>query len=181
VIILKKVLALVLLFFVSAFIASLNCKAQQTSDALNNNTITSDKAIKDGNIVMISYFDKLSNISHNDMEIYNFSRLDEFMENIKKGKKDKIRIVKYESSASGTWVNKLYDLKYDGKKIVDIEYDAYSNPNVFIPSQPLVFNKIIKRDYSDGIWYGICYSEKGKEECASLISFRKSSIVDIKE
>lgn len=177
----KKILAIVLLFLVFAFIPSLNCKARQTLEALNNNTLTSDKAIKSGNIVMISYLDKLSNISRNDMEIYNISRLNEFMENIKKGKKDKIRIVKYANSASGTWVNKLCDLKYDGKKIVDIEYDAYSNPNVFIPSQPLVFSKVIKRDYPDGIWYGICYSEKGKEECASLISFRKSSIVDIKE
>jgi hypothetical protein len=179
VIVLKKALALVLLLFVSALIPVLDCRAQQTIDVLNNNTLSSDKAIKDGNIVMISHLDKLSNVSHNDKEIYNISRLDEFMQKVKEGKKDKIRIVKYGSSTSCTWVNKLYDLKYDGKKIVDIEYDVYSNPNAFIPSQPLTFNKIIKRDYPDAIWYGICYSKINDNKCASLISFYRSSIVNI--
>ena len=56
------------------------------------------------------------------------------------------------------WVNKLYDLKYDGKKIIDIEYDSYSNPNAFIPSQPEILSKIIKRDYHNAI---ANYNKKG--------------------
>ena len=178
----KRALTFLLLLFILVFIPIQSSKAYNAVGTLNNKTLSSDIAIKEGNIVMISYFDSVSSKTQNDNEIYNINRLDDFMKNIDKGKKDEIRIVEYGKNVTGTWVNKIYELKYDGKKIIDIEYDTYSNPNAFIPSQPEIFNKIIKRDYPDGISYRICYdSESKNNDCAKLISFYKSSIIDKKK
>ena len=177
----KRALTFLLLLFILVFIPIQSSKAYNAVGTLNNKTLSSDIAIKEGNIVMISYFDSVSSKTHNDNEIYNVNRLDDFMKNIDKGKKDNIRIVEYGKNATGTWVNKLYDLKYDGKKKIEIEYDSYSNPNAFIPSQPEIFNKIIKRDYPNGIAYRICYLENENNDCGKLISFSKSSIIDKKK
>ena len=177
----KRALTFVLLLFILVFIPIQNSKAYNAAGTLNNITLSSDIAIKEGNIVMISYTDSVSSKTHNNMEIYNINKLDDFIKNTDKGKEDKIRIVEYGKNVTGTWVNKIYDLKYDGKKIIDIEYDTYSNPNVFISRQPEIFNKIIKRDYHDGISYRICYSESENNDCGKLISFYKSSIIDKKK
>ena len=111
-------------YSISVFILTHNVKASKAIGGLNNETLSSDIAIKDGNIVMISYTDSVSSKTHNRMEIYNINRLDDFMENIDKGKKDKILIGEYGKNVTGTWVNKLFDLKYHGKKIIYIEYDS---------------------------------------------------------
>ena len=174
----KRTYLVVILFLILVFVPTQNYNAKNTANVLNNKTLSFDRAIKDGNIIMISYSDTISSKTHNDMEIYNISRLDDFMKNVNKEKRDKIRIVKYVKDISGIWVNKLYDLKYERKKITYIEYDVYSDPNAFIPSQPLICNKIIKQDYSDGVSYRICSPEDINNNCASLISFNKSSIVD---
>lgn len=173
---LKKTLLFQFLIIICIFIPALSCKAYQFDKVLNNKSLNSDIAIKEGNIVMISYTDTVSSKTYNDMEIYNIKRLDDFMKNIDKGKKDDIRIVKYGKNDSGTWVNKLYDLNYDGNKIIYVEYDVYSNPDKFIPCEPAFFKNIIKIDYHDGLSYRICYSEN--KDCAYLISFYKSSIID---
>ncbi|MCE5220613.1 MAG: DUF4362 domain-containing protein [Clostridium sp.] len=109
--------------------------------------------------------------------MYNINNLDDFMENIKNGKKDELRIVKYAYEGGRTWINKLYDLEYNGKKIKYIVYDTYSNPNIFIPSEPSYYDKIIRRDYPNDLWYGICSVSDKEDDCATLISLNKSSIV----
>lgn len=166
-----------LLLLIYIFLPTQNCKANTSIDVLNNKTLSSDIAIKEGNIVMIFYTDTISSKTHNDMEIYNTSRLDDFIENTRKGKKDKIRIVKYAKDKTHMWVNKLDDLKYDGKNILDVAYDTYTNPNTFVPSEPFVFSEIIRKDYEYGLWYGVC----NKDNYASLISFLKDSIMDNKQ
>lgn len=179
----RRAFTFVLLLFILVFIPIQNFKAYDATGALNNKTLTSDIAIKDGDVVMISYTDSVSSKTHSDMEIYNINKLDDFMKNMDKRKKDNIRIVEYGKNVTGTWVNKLFELKYDGKKLIDIEYDTYSNPNAFIPSQPSIYNKIIKRNLPDTISYRICGSENEikSDDCAKLISFYKSSIIDKKE
>lgn len=145
-------------------------------DVLSNKSLNFEKAISNAYIVEID-FDLVSSKTHNNTEIYNINKLDEFMKNVKDKKVDKVRIVEYIHNDSRTWINKLYDLEYNGKKIKYIEYDTYSNPNAFIPSEPFYFDKLIIRDYPDVLWYGICsVSDKG-DDCAPLISFNKSSIV----
>jgi len=85
---LKRALTFVLLLFILAFIPIENPKAYDAVGILNNKTLSSDIAIKESNIVMISYFDSVSSKTHNDNEIYNINRIDDFMKNIDKGKKD---------------------------------------------------------------------------------------------
>ena len=99
------------------------------------------------------------------------------MENVKNKKADKVRIVKYVYNGEQTWVNKLYNLEYTGKKIKYIEYDTYSNLNAFIPYEPYYYDKIIIRDYPNDLWYGICSDSNKEDECTTLISFNKSNIV----
>ena len=131
------------------------------------------------NVPKSNYFlDSVSDKTHNNTEIYNISKLDNFMKNIKKGNKDNVRIVAYARNRTGTWVNKLFDLEYDGNKIVDTGYDTYSNPNAFIPSQKVYSDFMEKRDSTDDLWYGLCTGPTNIKSCYSLISFPKSSIVN---
>lgn len=160
----------------STFIPDLFNK-KNNDNVLNNESLSSEKAISNGDIVEISSFDLVSSKTHNDTEIYNINKLNEFMENIKNGKKDEIRIVKYASEGGRTWVNKLYDLKYNGKKIKYIVYDTYSNPSAFIPSEPYYYDKIIIREYPNDLWYGVCSVSSNEDDYATLISLKKISIV----
>lgn len=177
VVMMKRPLIFVLILLISVFISNQNCETNAIGE-LNNKTLSSDIAIKNGNIVMISYFDSVSNKTHNHTEIYNISKLDNFMENTKRDYKDKARIVEYVRNGTNTWVNKLFDLEYDGNKIVDTGYDTYSNPNAFIPSQKVYSDFMEKRDYTDALWYGLCIGNPNDNSCYSLISFPKSSIVN---
>jgi hypothetical protein len=180
VILLKRTLIFVFVLLILALVPIHNVYSYNAIDALSNKTLNSEIAVKNGNIVMITYTDGVSRKTHNNNEIYNIDRLDDFMKNIDIGKKDKIRIAEYGKNVTGTWANKLFDLKYNGKKIIYIEYDTYSNPNEFLPGKPEIFNRIIKRDYPDGIAYRICNSGNENSNCGKLISFGKSSIVNSK-
>jgi hypothetical protein len=177
VVILKRILIFSLILFFSVSLYNQNCTADAIT-GLNNETLSSDTAIKEGNVVMIPYFDSVSDKNHNNTEIYNIGKLDNFIKNIKKGKKDKVRIVEYARNKTGTWVNKLFDLEYDGNKIADTEYDTYSNPNAFIPSQKVYSDFMEKRDYTDNLWYGLGTGHTNGKSCCPLISFPKSSIVN---
>lgn len=152
----------------------------QNSVVLNNKTLNFEKAIENGYIVEIGSSKPSSDELHFEIkqEIYNIKNLDSFMENTKNKNIDKIRVVKYAREEGNTWVNKLYDLEYDGKKIKETVYDVYSNPNVFIASTPIYFDKIIKRNYPNDLWYGMCKSDDKEENCFTLISLKKSSIVN---
>lgn len=161
----------------STLTATLLDKSNNNTELLNNKSLSFEKAVNNGDIIEISGPNWVSNKTHNNTEIYNINKLDDFMNNIINEKKDKIRIVKYEYEDGRTWVNKLYDLEYNGKEIKLIGYDTYSNPNVFIASEPYYNNKITMRDYEDDIWYGNCLVGDKGGDCATLISFKKSSIV----
>ncbi|MBU3102975.1 DUF4362 domain-containing protein [Clostridium gasigenes] len=161
----------------STIIPNLLDKKNSNTDVLNNKSLSTEKAISSEDIVEISSLDWVSSKTHNNAEIYNINKLDEFMKNVKNRKVDKVRIVKYAYEGERTWVNKLYDLEYNGKKIKYIIYDTYSNPNVFIPSEPSYYDKVIIRDYPNDLWYGICSVSNKGDDCATLISLNKDSIV----
>lgn len=144
----------------------------------NNKSLDFEKAIKQGNVVEISSFNVSSAKTQYHTEIYNIHKLDDLIKNIKDRKPTKVRIVKYAREHGITWVNKLYDLEYTGEKIIDTVYDVYSNPNAFIPSTIYYFDQIIKKDYPNDIWYGTCTKTDKEDECATLISFKKSSVIN---
>lgn len=177
VVILKRILTVSLILFFSVSLYNNNCMANDIAE-LNNKTLSSEKAIKEGYVVEIVYFDSMSDKTHNHSEIYNIGKLDNFMKNIKEGNKDKVRIVEYSRDKTGTWVNKLFDLEYDGNKIADTEYDTYSNLNAFIPSPKIYFDFMEKREYTDNLWYGVGTGHTNSKACCPLFSFRKSSIIN---
>lgn len=147
------------------------------TEVLNNKSLSPEKAIKSGDIAEINYTEGISGKTHNNAEVYNISKLDNFMDNIINEKKDKIRIVKYANDNVHTWVNKLYDLDYDGNSIKIIVYDTYSDPDKFIPSEPTYSDRIIEREYQYDLWYGSCSAGTEGQDCSTLMSFKKSSIV----
>lgn len=157
---------------------TLNIEDNKTN-ILNNKSLAFDKAIKNGYVVMISYINGVSDITQNDAEVYNSNKLDRFIENVKSGKRDKVRIIEYEKNETKVWINKLYDIEYNGIRIVDIGYDVYTNPNAFKPVDSPYYSDIMeKRDYPNALWYGLCTKKGNESSCYSLISFFKSSIVD---
>jgi hypothetical protein len=161
----------------STILPNLFNKSNINAETLNNKSLTTEKAISNGDIVEIPSTSWISSKTHGNLEVYNIKKLDEFMENIKNERNDRIRIVMYAHENGKTWVNKLYDLDYDGNKIKLIVYDTYSNPNAFIPNEPHYYDKIIKRDYPNDLWYGICQVTNEGDNCVTLISLKKSSII----
>ena len=174
----KRTFVFVLILLISVFITMQVSKAYDSIDILNNKTLSSDIAINNGDVVMISFLDTVSSKTHIKNEIYNISKLDKFIENVEKGKKCKIRIAKYGQNKTGTWVNKLFDIEYNGIKIIDTGYDVYTNPNAFIQVEKTYSDFMEKREYPDGLWYGLCTKNGNDNSCYSLISFLKSSIVN---
>lgn len=149
----------------------------EVDEVLNNNTITLENSINSGYIIEVPEQDFNVNISDDHTLVYNIKRLDVFMDNINHKISDRIRIVKYARENKKTWVNKLYDLEYNGEVIKFEVYDTYSNPNKFIKSPASYENEIIKRDYKKYLWYGICSNNSESDGCATLISLKKSDIV----
>lgn len=148
------------------------------NNILNNKSLYFEKAIKQGNFVEITSSNLSSDTTQYHTEIYNIDKLEDFIKNIKDRKPTKIRIVKYASEHGVIWANKLYDLEYNGEKIIDTVYDVYSNPNAFLPSTIYYFDQIIKKDYPNDIWYGICAKTDKGDNCTTLTSFKKSSIIN---
>lgn len=145
---------------------------------INNKSLNFEKAVKQGHVVEISSPDLSSGKIQYHTGIYNIDKFENFIKNINDRKPAKIRIVKYGREHGLTWVNKLYDLEYNGEKIIDTVYDVYSDPNVFIPSTIYYFDKIVKKDYPNGIWYGICAKTDKEDNCVTIISLKKSSIIN---
>ncbi|GFP76219.1 hypothetical protein [Clostridium fungisolvens] len=151
--------------------------SNKSEEALNNETLTLEKAINSGYIVEIPEQDFNINVNNDNLFVYNIRRLDVFMDNINNKISDRIRIVKYAREYGNTWVNKLCDLEYNGL-IIKIEvYDTYSDPKRFIKSPATYEDKIVKRDYNEYLWYGICSNDSENDGCATLISLKKSEIV----
>lgn len=129
-----------------------------------------DNAISDGNIVMLS-------TSSTENNVYNISRLDEFINNINSGKKDKIRIIKYALQGNKTLINKLEDVEFDGQKLMHVGYNTYAKTGDTSKPIPVVFAKIGRSSSNNGIRYSICESKDTPDNMgANLISFFKSNI-----
>lgn len=134
---------------------------------MNNKSLYFEKAIKQGNFVEITSSNLSSDTTQYHTEIYNIDKLEDFIKNIKDRKPTKIRIVKYASEHGVIWANKLYDLEYNGEKIIDTVYDVYSNPNAFLPSTIYYFDQIIKRITQ--MIYGMEFVQKPIKEITALL------------
>jgi hypothetical protein len=109
----KRVITIIITFIM--FI-SIGC-SKESKPTQNNSPYRYETAIKNGDIVGFNG------------SKYNIKKLDQFMENVEKGKKDKIRITKYTDEGGAI----ITDLEYDGKKInytYDNTRDGFGLPTI---------------------------------------------------
>ncbi len=134
-----------------------------------------NQAIKDGNVVMISTID--SKGSEDENEVYNTKKLDEFIKNFNNFKEGKVRIIKYVKQGNKVWINKLADIKYDGKNLIYVTYDAYSEANIITAGTSASFGKIVKTCSNNNIRYALLESEDIKEDMGvTILSFSSNNI-----
>lgn len=131
-----------------------------------------DASLKNGSVITV----KRSN--SNELEVYNVSTLDEFIESFNDGKEGYVRVIKGTFKDDGTFlVNKLEEYQSDGKVIKDLVYDTYADKNKFIPGNPIYWSKIVKLCSDNAIRYSILQSKDTPENMGTnVISFYKSNM-----
>ena len=76
-------------------------------------------------------------------EVFNINYMNDFLNNIKQGKKDKIRIVQFSKFDNKLLVDKLIDLDFSGKYINYTEYDTVSQRDIkYTSKETIIFGKI---------------------------------------
>ncbi|QAA32924.1 DUF4362 domain-containing protein [Clostridium manihotivorum] len=129
-------------------------------------------SLSNGSVIM------LSKESSSELEVYNISSLDKFIDSFNNGKAGYVRVIKGTLKNDGPLlVNKLEEYESDGKIIKDLAYDTYSNKDKFLPGTPTYCAKMVKEASGDGIRYSILLSKDTPDNMgATVISFDKSSI-----
>ena len=126
-------------------------------------------------MVMLSTID--SKGSEDENEVYNTKKLDEFIKNFNNFKEGKVRIIKYVKQGNKVWINKLADIKYDGKNLIYVTYDAYSEANIITAGTSASFGKIVKTCSNNNIRYALLESEDIKEDMGvTILSFSSNNI-----
>lgn len=129
----------------------------------------SSQAIQRNYVVMISDLADSSGTS----SVYNSKRLDEFIKNVKAGKKDKVRILKYAKQNGSEILNKFFEEEYDGSILTDRGYDPY---NGMTSTGRTVYDHIAKITYPDGnVRYTACRKQDADEDGFLLISYAAGS------
>ncbi|MDY5910650.1 MAG: hypothetical protein SPJ62_01275 [Inconstantimicrobium porci] len=106
-------------------------------------------------------------------EIYNKHSLDEFIDNIKKGKSKEIVIVEFLDQKGVLSINKLCKLKFDGKNVTADYYDTITNKEEFKLTDTAKYKTVNVKDVGDGIKY--FFTADNNDEI-QLISFNKKEI-----
>jgi hypothetical protein len=129
-------------------------------------------SLKNGSVIMISRGNS------EELEVYNISSLDKFLNSFNNVKKGYVRVIKGIIKNDGSFlVNKLEEYETDGKVIKDTVYDTYINKNKFIQGEPIYLPKMVKICAGNSIRYVILQSKDTPEDMGALvISFDKSSI-----
>lgn len=106
-------------------------------------------------------------------EIYNKDSLDEFLDDIKKGKNKEVVIVEYLDQKGILNINKLFKIKYDGKKITADYYDTLTNKKEFKLEETATYKTVNVKETGDHIKY--FFTDDTHDEI-QLLSFNKSEI-----
>jgi outer membrane murein-binding lipoprotein Lpp len=130
-----------------------------------------DKAIAEGNVVVVSLLDDKG--TENKQEVYNVNKIDQFVSNSNNSKKDRVRIIKYVKQGDKLWINKLNDIVFEGQEIIYISYDTYGKEKQVQNS----FNRIVKAQSNNGIRYSLLDNKNASDDGGmTAISFLVSSI-----
>lgn len=122
-------------------------------------------AIRDGCVVAIFKVD-------GDSEVYNISKLDSMIDDAKSGKKGSVRLIKYVIDENKIWINRLEDIKYDGKLYYDTGYDTYGDAGFGTNT----FNRLVKSTPQGGARYEELRPNDKAGSGATLLSFSAGSI-----
>jgi hypothetical protein len=106
-IVVKKLFVISLVLIIIIAIVNIEYNSNSKTD-YNTIPYPSESAIRNGDVVMPSNGRR-----------YNAEKLDQFLENVKSDKKDKIRITRYTTEGGAM----IMDLEYDGKRI-NYTYDT---------------------------------------------------------
>jgi hypothetical protein len=131
-----------------------------------------EASLRNGSVIMFE------RDNSNELEVYNISMLDKFVDSFNNGKEGYVRIIKGTMDDNGKlWVNKLDEYETDGKVVKHLGYDSYADKNKFIPGRPTYYPKIAKTYSDNAIRYAILESKDTPDNMgATVISFDKSSI-----
>ncbi len=150
----------------ASFKEASDLKKPNIEDARNFET-----SLKNGSVIMIT------RDNSTELEVYNISTLDKFLDSFNSGKEGYVRIIKGSIVNGKILVNKLNEYETDGKVIKDTVYDAYADKNKFIQGTPAYFPKMAKTYSGNGIRYTILESKDTPDNMGgTVISFDKSSI-----
>lgn len=141
-------------------------KKPNIEDARNFET-----SLKNGSVIMIS------RDNSEDLEVYNISTLDKFLDSFNKGKEGYVRVIKGTIVSGKLLVNKLEEYETDGKVIKDTVYSPYADKDKFTAGTPTYSPKMAKTSSGNAIRYAILQSKDTPDNMgATVISFDKSSI-----
>jgi len=131
-----------------------------------------EASLRNGSVIMIS------RENSEELEVYNISMLDKFLDSFNNGKQGYVCVIKGTLKTDGKiLVNKLEEFETDGKVIKDTAYDTYSDKNKFIQGKPTYPAKMVKTYPGDGIRYAILESKDTPDNMGgTVISFNKNSI-----
>lgn len=129
-------------------------------------------SLKNGSVIMISKG------NDEELEVYNISSLDKFLDSFNNGKEGYVRVIKGTLKDGGKFfANKLDEYDTDGKVIKQTVYDTYANKNKFTQGKSSYSPKIVKTSSGNVIRYAILESKDTPDNMgATVISFDKSSI-----
>lgn len=129
-------------------------------------------SLKNGSVIMISRG------NNEEIEVYNISSLDKFLDSFNNGKEGYVRVIKGIIENDDSFiVNKLDEYETDGKVIKDTVYDTYADKNKFIQGKPDYSPKMVKTCSDNAIRYAILESKDTPDNMGvTVISFDKSSI-----
>ncbi|WP_026884270.1 DUF4362 domain-containing protein [Clostridium akagii] len=130
-----------------------------------------EASLKNGSVIMISRDDS------ENLEVYNISMLDRFLDSFNNGKEGYVRIIKGTIVSGKLLVNKLDELETDGKVIKDTVYDTYTYKDKFTAGTPVYSSKIVKTYPNNGIRYALLENKETPDNMGTtVISFNKNSI-----
>lgn len=131
-----------------------------------------EASLRNGSVIIISRG------SSKELEVYNISMLDKFLDSFNNGKEGYVRVIKGVIEKDGKFsVNKLEEYETDGKVVKVIGYDTYADKNKFIQGKPTYSPKIVKTCSGNAIRYAILESKDTPDNMgATVISFDKSNI-----
>lgn len=129
-------------------------------------------SLRNGSVIMISRG------NNEELEVYNISSLDKFIDSFNNGKEGYVRVIKGIIENDGSFiVNKLEEYETDGKVVKDTTYDTYTDKNKFTPGNPTYLHKMVKVCSGNSIRYATIQSKDTPEDMGALvISFDKNSI-----